>query len=338
MKKVAQFKTGPVYEYTIENAYLKVTALNFGATITGIYMKEHPSVCENMVASFQDIMDYEKQSGPYLNAIVGPTAGRIAYGTYMLHDQKQHLSINNGLHHLHGGSSGISKKHFTVTMETDALHFHLETTHDEDGFQKGIYVYDITYRLQDNQLIVSYLGIPPTTSLMNMTSHLYFNLSGNMKESIQTHELCIPSTQIVSIHEDGHPYKIKNIKKASAYDFSTLRNIGDNYEIGDTQFAYTKAYDTPFLLKNEAILLYHKSSKRRLRIQSNAPCVVMYTANYFDDALIWQNGTHGYPMCAVALETQDIPNGVNIKDANAHPFADPQHPYQQTTTYTFKSD
>lgn len=338
MKQVAQFKAGTIYEYTIENAYLKVTALNFGATITAIYFKDGSSTCENMVASFHNILDYEKHGEPYLNAIVGPVAGRIAYGSYMQQDHLQHLSINNGLHHLHGGIHGISKKLFTIKAEAETLHFHLETTHDEDGFPKGVYTYDVTYHLQDNQLVLSYLAVPPATSLMNMTSHLYFNLSGNMKESIRTHHLWIPSTQIVSIHEDGHPYKITDIKPQSAFDFSTPRRIGDNYQLNDAQFAITKAYDTAFLLSQEPIYLYHETSGRRLCIQSDAPCVVMYTANYFDDTLIWQNGKHGYPMCAVALEMQDIPNGVNIKDANTHPFSDPKHPYRQKTIYTFDID
>lgn len=335
MKQVAVFKTGPVYEYTIENEVLTLTALNFGATITGIYLKETKQKSENMVASFRDIMDYERQGGPYLNAIVGPAAGRIAYGTYQMHDEQHQLSVNNGLHHLHGGMSGISKKHFTVQEETDTLHFHMETTHDEDGYPKGTYTYDVTYRICGNQLIISYCGIPPVTSLMNMTSHLYFNLSGDMKESICTHDLCIPCTKKEGIHPDGHPYKIENIKKDSAFDFSVMQNIGDKYNISDSEFTYTKAFDTPFLLEKKPILLYHKNSGRLLRIQSDAPCVVMYTANYFDDNLIWQNGTHGYPMCAIALETQDIANGVNISHCDAHPFADKQHPYHQTTTYTF---
>lgn len=334
MKQVAVFKTGPVYEYTIENEVLKLTALNFGATITGIYIKEDQHF-ENMVTSFQDIMDYERQGGPYLNAIVGPVAGRIAYGSYKMNEEKHHLSVNNGLHHLHGGASGISKKNFTVREDGDTLHFHMETTHDEDGFPKGTYTYDVSYRLCGNQLTISYCGIPPVLSLMNMTSHLYFNLSGDMKDSICTHDIYIPSVQKEVIHSDGHPYKIEDIKKGSAFDFSTMRNIGDNYKLNDPEFAYTKAFDTPFLLEKKPILLYHKNSERLLRIQSDSPCVVMYTANYFDEALLWQNGTHGYPMCAVALETQDIANGVNIPHCSAHPFSDKKHPYHQTTTYTF---
>lgn len=334
MKQVAVFKTGPVYEYTIENAQLKITALNFGATITGIYQKDAQHTPENLVVAFQDIMDYERQKDPYLNAIVGPVAGRIGYGTYTMEGKQQQLSLQ-GVHHLHGGVSGISKKHFTVHQTEDALHFHMETSHAIDGFAKGIYTYDVTYQLCGKQLRITYQGIPPKRSLLNMTSHLYFNLSGDMKESICTHDLCIPSVQKEVIHPDGHPYKIEAIKKDSAFDFSTLRNIGHNYQLQDPEFAYTKAFDTPYLLEKKPILLYHKGSDRHLWITSDAPCVVVYTANYFNDSLILQNGTHGYPMCAIALETQDVANGVNIPDSPAHPFADAQHPYLQTTTYTF---
>lgn len=335
MKLVANFKAGPVYEYILENEFLKISALNFGASITSIYMKNRDGDGENVVASFQDVMDYERQPDPYLNAIVGPVAGRIAYGTYCMGDTQYKLSINNNLHHLHGGASGISKQHFTVMEEKDRLHFHLETTHEVDGFPKGVYTYDITYQLCENKLVISYIGIPPNTSLLNMTSHLYFNLSGNMKSSIQEHSLWIPSKQKMAIHADGHPYKVETIATDSAFDFSTLRNIGKNYKKGASEFTITRAYDTAFFLEKAPIILYHEDSGRKLSIESDASSVVMYTANYFDNSLLLQPDTSGYPMCAIALETQHIPNGVNIPNCDTHAFADREHPYTQQTTYTF---
>ena len=112
MKQVATYQKEPVYEYTIENEVLKVTVLTYGGTISSIYYKEHGSMT-NMVASFLNPQDYIDQGGPYLNALVGPFAGRIAYGRY--EDQGTHqLSINNGAHHLHGGNHGISRQLFTI--------------------------------------------------------------------------------------------------------------------------------------------------------------------------------------------------------------------------------
>ena len=326
---------GELPEYTIENKVLKVTAIAYGASITGIYMKNREGKVENIVASFQDLKDYEEQGGPYLNAIVGPSAGRIAYGRYQMDDQIHQLSRNSPPHHLHGGASGISKKMFTLTQTDTELHFHLETTHEEDGYPAGTYVYDVIYRLQGSDLIMELQATPPAHSLLYMTSHLYFNLSGNMKEDILHHELTLPSHHKAVMHPDGHPYAIEEIPSGSPFDFTQPIQIQKIIDQHPEEFAITKALDTPFLLEKGDVILYHKESGRELRMRSDANSVVVYTANYFDEALIWEQGNHGYPLCAVALEPQELPNGVNIPDTEVHPFADENHPFQQTTTYHF---
>ena len=67
-------------------------------------------------------------------AVVAPVAGRIAYGSYSMENTVHQLSINNGCHHLHGGTGGISRQLFHVEEEEQALHFHLECRHDMDDF------------------------------------------------------------------------------------------------------------------------------------------------------------------------------------------------------------
>lgn len=326
---------GEFKEYTIENEVLKLTAIAYGAAITGIYMKDRNGVSENIVASFRDPQDYERQGGPYLNAIVGPTAGRIAYGKYTMDGQSHQLSINAAPHHLHGGYSGISKKMFTVTEHEQELKFHLVTTHEEDGYPQGEYSYEITYRLDGANLIMDLKGTPPTKSLLYMTSHLYFNLAGNMKEPVIDHELTLPTYVKAAIHPDGHPYKLESIEPHSPFDFTTPVTLRKQIDRHPDEFAITKALDTPFLLEKDDVILYHKESGRELRMRSSANSVVVYTANYFDESLIFQQGNHGYPLCAVALEPQELPNGVNIPEACVHPFADEHHPFKQTTTYHF---
>ena len=113
-KKVAEFSQGAVYAYTIQNEAIHMTALNFGAVITELKTSDRSGNMENVVAAFSDIMDYERQQGPYLNAVVAPVAGRIAYGSYSMENTVHQLSINNGCHHLHGGTGGISRQLFHV--------------------------------------------------------------------------------------------------------------------------------------------------------------------------------------------------------------------------------
>lgn len=332
MKQVASYQGAAVYEYTIENDFLKVNVLNFGGTISGIWLKEDHTA---MVAAFKNKQDYIEQGGPYLNALVGPIAGRIAYGHCKIEDQEWQLSINNGAHHLHGGASGISKQLFTITqLSGTELALHLETSHELDGYPKGIYVYDVRYQLKDHTLLIQYHCTPPALSLVNMTNHLYFNLSG-MEESIAHHMLLLPATKKCKIEKEGEPSCVYEISKDSAFDFTTLRDIQTNREKGDPEFANTLHYDTPFLLDKDTITLYDPKTDHQVSITTDQSSVVVYTANYFDEALLFENGRKGYPLCAIALETQDIPNGINMEGVSTHQVFDSAHPYHQTTSYTF---
>ena len=90
-KKVAEFSQGAVYAYTIQNEAIHMTALNFGAVITELKTSDRSGNMENVVAAFSDIMDYERQQGPYLNAVVAPVAGRIAYGSYSMENTVHQL-------------------------------------------------------------------------------------------------------------------------------------------------------------------------------------------------------------------------------------------------------
>ncbi len=322
-------------EYEIDNGIIRLTALNYGACITGIYVADRKGKRENVVACFADIKDFVNQGGPYLNAAVGPYAGRIAYGAYQDKDGKHQLSINNGKHHLHGGNSGISMQYFHVRQEKDTLLFHLESEHAQDGYPRGTYVYDITYRLDHDKLIITLHAIPPKRSLLSMTNHLYFNLAGEGRESICSHELRLDSTKRGRIHEDGHPCEIIDILPGDAYDFHTQIKIADRYEKDNEELSITNGYDTPFLLHEGGVSLYHAQSGRSMDITSDASSIVMYSANGFDEGLCLNQGRKGYPYSFLALELQSFPNAVNVMADSDPCFFDPKHPFHQMTTYRF---
>ncbi len=334
---VLHTEQGDIYAYTIKNEEIEVTALNYGASITSIKTKDRNGTFENVVAAYDHMQDYILKPGPYLNALVGPVAGRIAHGKYMLDEELQQLSINNGINHLHGGKSGISKKFFDVMEKENGLEFFLETDHVEDGY-KGTFVYKISYILEGNTLRIEYTCIPEEKTLLNMTSHMYFNLSGDMKRSVYDQYLMIPSTKKLKIHKDGYPCQIEEIEKESAFDFQVSKNIKENFDKGSNEFHLTKGYDTPFLLdKGNTICLEDPVSQRKLSIITDQSCVVVYSANYFDDGMILNGNHKAYPFCAIALETQDMPNGINIAKEKSNQIFDREHPYHQTTRYVFSN-
>lgn len=324
-------------EYVIENDELKLTVLNYGAIITGIYTKDKKGNKENVVAAFQHKEDYVQKPEPYLNAVVGPTAGRIAYGTYELDGKMQQLSLQ-GVHHLHGGNSGISMKLFDVEKTKDCLHFHLETTHEEDGYPKGIVVYDVIYKIQGNRLIMDFYATPQSKMPLYMTSHLYFNLSGDLKRDITSQTLYMDALKKVKIAKEGHPYKVMDIEKGSTFDFTTPRLLQDILEKDEEEYTWTKGLDMPFILTAGVIEMHDEQSGRHLKIETTAPSVVVYSANFFDDSFILNQGKQAEPYLALALEPQEIPNSLNLDGINVCAIHDKQHPFTQKTVYTFTTD
>lgn len=322
-----------IQEYIIQNEEIKVTAINYGAAITGIYTKDKDGKFENIVCNYEDINDYINQPGPYLNEVVGPTAGRIAYGKC----GTMNLSINSSPHHLHGGNKSISFQFFQCEQKEDRLIFTLLTNHVEDGYPQGDVLYKVTYQIKNNSLIIKHEATPKNEYPLYMTSHLYFNLSGNLKRDILSQELMIDSSKRVSIHPKGHPDKIQTIEKNSAFDFKTIRNIGDAFETGDKEFEWTRGFDCAYIFDNKDLRMYDPISKREMKITTTANSVVVYSSNYFDDSLQFKNNISGKPQLALALETQQIPNGINIENIDSNKYYhNYNQPFYQQTEYKFK--
>ena len=92
------------------------------------------------------------------------------------------------------------------------------------------------------------------------------------------------------------------------------------------------------MLDEGHIILKDPHIAHRLDILTDQSSVVVYTANWFDENQIFESGMKGHALCSIALETQDIPNGINIEGCHPHQIYDPQHPYTQTTTYRFTKE
>lgn len=320
-----------IKEYVLKNEYLEIHALNHGATITAIYMADRHGTKENIVCAFEDKMDFVKDRDLYLNKIVGPVAGRIAFGKYPYGSLKPFPSK----HHLHGGEHGLSFQCFDVQMQVpDTLIFTLKTNHQSDGYL-GQFHYRILYRLEKNQLVMEIEASSDHDNLLNLTSHLYFNLSGNLQRDIMQHELCIPSQYVADIHTDGYPYRIIPIKKGSGLDFMQRRVIQDGYSDDDPFFQYTKGLDHPFLLTSSPITLYDPASGRQLTIHTDRKAIVVYASNYFNETHHFEHHVLGRPHLAIALEPQECPNGINIEEVKQKAYYPAYSPYHAKTTYVF---
>lgn len=310
--------------YILKNQDLEVHVLDYGGIIDQIICADKNGNSENVLLSYEKQQDYIDIPGPYLNALVGPVAGRISGGK----DGKHQLSLNDGNNHLHGGFHGISFDTFRMeqTSKTE-LKATLSRSHDDDGYE-GVFDYTITYRLIDDQFVLNYDVHCTKPNLLYLTSHLYFNLSGNLQRDIKDERLTANFKQMMTIGETGAPDQVIDIPCNSAFDFSTGKTIGEVLASKHPQIVRTRGIDHPFLMNGE-VSLYDEISGRELTITSDAPCIVLYSANYIDETMNFKNGVVGKPNLGLAMELQDYANGINLGLGKLTTA------YHQTTTYRF---
>ncbi|MGL5749159.1 MAG: aldose epimerase family protein [Paraclostridium sp.] len=340
-EKVACIHSGKtIIQYTLKNDNgISVSILNYGGIITGVYTPDKTGLCENIVVGFKDIKDYISNPS-YFGAIIGRTSGRIYNSKFQLNNEIYNLSNNYGTNQGHGGNIGFDKKIWDTKLIKDLNSVSLElttTSYDmEEGYPGNIEV-KVTYTLDnDNRLNIDYEGISDKDTLMNLTNHTYFNLSGDLKAPITSQYMKVNSDYILEIDETCSTTGNKISTHSTPFDFKSLHNIGERIDFDDNQINIGCGYDHPFLLNNNresAIYIEDINSSRYMNIDTNQNCVVIYSMNFTNDEVLYTNkiSERRYGIC---FETQKPPIGHNqafLEDS----ILRKGEVYKQNTTYTF---
>ena len=304
-----------VEEIFIENSKgMCVSFLNYGGIITGIMVPDAGGTFDNIVLAYEDYEEYLDNPG-YFGAIIGRTAGRIKDATFTLNDTKYELGRNYGRHSGHGGHNGFHKKVFGYTIaETDEeieVRMTCSASHLEEGYPGNLEASIIYSLSEDDVFTIRYEGRSTEDTLINMTNHTYFNLSGSFEESINYHELFIDATYFAELDQSsvptGHLIKVEN----TPFDYRYMREIGEEMDMSDPQMIIGRGYDHPFLLNKgdgTKARLAHRFSGRVMEITTDNDALVLYTQNYTQGQTIKGGVTLGERK-AVALEVQRPPIG-----------------------------
>lgn len=316
--KVFSLNKEPIYSYELKNDLgFQVNILNLGGTITDILAPDKDGKLENVVLKFENIEDYIENK-PYFGCIVGRTAGRIAKGEFELFGKKYRLPINNNGNNLHGGAEGFNKKIWQVEerkyKDKIGIRLYYYSIDEEEGYPGNIHVYVTYWVTNENELIVEYEGNTDKPTLLNMTNHSYFNLSGNYKKNILRHDIYINSDYIVELDENQIPSGKLLKVEGTPFDFNKIKNIGSEIDKPHEQLIQEKGYDHPWILndkqKGYQAMLLDEESGRVLEIYTDRPTVVCYTLNFPCDERL-EYGIIAKKHDAICFETQNIPDGIN---------------------------
>ncbi|MDS9472496.1 aldose epimerase family protein [Sporosarcina pasteurii] len=298
--------------YTLKNDQkMSVSILNFGGIITEILVPNREGIVENVVLKYNNIADYE-QNPSYFGSIIGRVAGRIANGVFSLNDKLINLPANDGKHHLHGGPSGFHNVIWNAeTFESNhsvGLRLQHTSPHMSSGYPGNLDVSVIYTLTNDNELIIDYEGISDQDTILTMTNHSYFNLSGNAKQTIHHHGVTMDAREIAELDTELIPTGKKLDVSSTPFDFREGLELQHGIQSDYNQNTIaSNGYDHYFIFENqEPIFVREKTSGRKMTIQTNQPGVVMYTANTMTDEIAFAEGDAG-PYKGVCFETQGSP-------------------------------
>ncbi|WP_273122358.1 aldose epimerase family protein [Bacillus weihaiensis] len=331
-----------IYQYRLKNDRgLEVAILNYGCIVTEIMMPDKHGQHENIVLGLSSLEEYQV-NGPYFGAVVGRVAGRIKGASFQLDDKTYILDQNDANNHLHGGNEGFSHKVWEAkTVEEKdcvAVVFSYVSKDGEAGYPGNLQL-KVTYSLtNENELKIDYNGQSDKKTILNPTNHTYFNLSGNSKRDVLSHTLQMESDQFLELDHESLPTGKKLLVTGTPFDFRNGRKLQDGVASTHEQNQLVgNGYDHPFLLQDDCnftISLYDEESGREVKIKTDQPSVVLYTANHLSD----EYSFYGHPSrkyLGVCLETQGLPDAIHHPEFPSI-ILNKGERYHTSTVYAFK--
>lgn len=294
---------GKIHAYLLHNDQIRVLISNYGAKIISLWFQGQKGNWIDLVAGYDSIDEYLTGSA-YYGAICGRFANRIANARFTLNNKKYHLDANHGRHMLHGGSLGFHKKIWQVrSFGDDHLRLGLHSPDGEMGFPGNLNI-ELNYELKNSTLHIQYLAKTDKPTLVNLTTHSYFNLQGH--GDILAHQLQLNSESITETDSEKIPTGQFISIANTPFDFTKPRSIG----IQENGTIKTIEYDHNYILKDHsfAAILSSSASGIQMKVHTSQPGLQLYICNWGKKTDHGKNGQIYREHSFVCLEPQHFPD------------------------------
>ncbi|MDD2292742.1 MAG: galactose mutarotase [Bacteroidales bacterium] len=332
--------------YTMNNGNgMEVKVTNYGARITSIVVPAANGLPTEVVWGYDTVQEYYNSSDINCGPIVGRYGNRIGKGEFTLDGTTYHLSLNDGKNHLHGGTNGFSSKLWKATQLSNyKVKMEYLSKDGEEGYPGNLKV-AVTYSLlPDNKLEISYEATTDAPTIINLTSHAYFNLHGTSAHTTNTHILTINADSFTPVDSELIPTGAIIPVEGTPLDFRIPTAIGDRINTLDyEQIAFAGGYDHNWVLNKPsgnpkamtfAAELYEPSTGITMRVMTDQKGLQFYSGNFMDGKDVGRNGDRHSYRTGVALETQNFPDAPN-HFMFPSPVLRPGETYSTTTYYSF---
>ncbi len=310
-------KKNDLYVLTNKNG-MEVCMMNYGARIVSIMVPDKNGEFADVVLGFDSIGGYLNNKTDF-GAFIGRYGNRINKGKFTLDSVDYQLETNNFGHSLHGGPQGFQYKMFDIKkINKQTLEVSYVSQDGEMGFP-GTLTCKATYTLtDDNAIDISYEATTDKPTIVNLTNHSYFNLTGNPENTVMGHMMCIAADGYTPIDTTYMTTGEIAPVKGTPMDFLSLTAIGSR--IDDFSFVQLKngnGYDHNWVLNENrsdsipACFVLDTVSGRTLEVLTEEPGVQVYTGNFLDGTLKGKKGIVYNKRTGLCLETQHYPDSPN---------------------------
>lgn len=321
----AEYRGDSTALYTLTNAEgMEVCITNFGGRVVSVMVPDRDGQMRDVVLGFDSIEAYfpENNSSDF-GAAIGRYANRIANGTFTLDGQTYNLPRNNFGHSLHGGTNegtlGWQYRVYKATQLNDSTLRMTLTDADGNNGYPGTVEAVVTYTLgADNDLRIDYDATTDAPTVINMTNHSYFNLSGDPSTDILGHELMVNAQAFTPVDSTFMTTGEIAPVAGTPLDFTTAKPIGRDIDRrDDIQIANANGFDHNWVLDAAgdstavAAELYNPANGICLTVSTNEPGIQVYTGNFLDGSAVGKGGQAYGQRAAICLETQKYPDTPN---------------------------
>lgn len=324
----------PVSKFFLQNETgTTAVIMDYGVTLLELHYGG-----KDVVLGYETLQDYEAGE-IYVGATVGRFAGPIPYGKLTLNGVEYRLTQNDGPHHLHGGTTGFSRKVWDSCILEDGVRFSMCAAHGEDGYPGQLQV-SVTCRLTETDgLQYIYDAVSDKDTVLNMTCHAYFNLEGHDSGTVLDHLAQSPAEFYRVEEPAGIPQPKLFGVKDTPFDFMTPHTFRQDLHTPHPQLDPRVGYDRNAYLGQsgvwkKAAWIQAPGSGITLEVTTTQAGLQFFCPGYIlEDHPRGKGGAQYMPYCAFCMETQHCLSPQDAEKGQIYPVLPAGQHYHSETIY-----
>lgn len=335
-----------VYRWTLSNGGTRLKVLSYGGIVQTLEIPDRRGRTANVSLGFDNLPDYAAKS-PYFGGLIGRYGNRIAEGRFTLDGVTHQLPVNDGPNSLHGGGQGFDKRVWDVGPFTAHGEVGLvlsRTSPDGEAGYPGTVRVRVVYALTARgEWRIDYSATTDRATVLNLTSHTYFNLAGEGSGSIDGHVLELAASHYTPVGPALIPTGELAEVAGTPFDFRRAGVIGEAVRTPHEQIGYAQGIDHNYVLDKGltsrpeyALTVTEPGSGRVMKMYTTEPGVQFYSGNFLDGTMTGTSGRVYRQGDAFCLESQHLPDSPN-QPSFPSTVLRPGDTYRSTTLHAFST-